>query len=126
MDLIALSSDATLRVLIFGGAYFFFINMLAVLLFWMDKRRARNGEWRIPESQLLGVMFWGGSPAGLWARRVLRHKTRKEPFCTHMQVIVSFQIVFVCVLVVVWTQPEFVSWTGKQIVSLWHTFRASV
>lgn len=71
-------------------------------------------------------MFWGGTPGGLWARRVLRHKTRKEPFCTHMQVIVSVQIVVVCALVVLWTQPDILGWTGTRIVMLWHTLRASV
>lgn len=126
MESVAFSSDMTLRVLVFGGAYFVGINLLAVLLFWMDKRRARRGDWRIPERQLLGVMFWGGTPGGLWARRVLRHKTRKEPFCTHMQVIVSVQIVVVCALVVLWTQPDILGWTGTRIVMLWHTLRASV
>ncbi|MBR3369975.1 MAG: DUF1294 domain-containing protein [Rhodobacteraceae bacterium] len=126
MESVAFASDMTLRVLVFGGAYFVGINLLAVLLFWMDKRRARRGDWRIPERQLLGVMFWGGTPGGLWARRVLRHKTRKEPFCTHMQVIVSVQIVVVGALVVLWTQPDIVGWTGTRIVMLWHTLRASV
>lgn len=43
MESVAFSSDMTLRVLVFGGAYFVGINLLAVLLFWMDKRRARRG-----------------------------------------------------------------------------------
>lgn len=126
MESIAFSKDIPLRLLMLGGAYFVGINLLAVFLFWMDKRRAQSGDWRIPERQLLGVMFWGGSIGGLWARRALRHKTRKEPFCTHLQGIVSFQIVLVCALVVLWTQPELASWTGKQVVTLLHTLRASI
>ena len=59
--------------------------------FWQDKQRAVARERRIPESKLLGLALIGGSPGALLARQLFRHKTRKEPFSTHLLVIVAVQ-----------------------------------
>lgn len=68
------------------------INGWTVLRFWQDKRRAQNGERRIPESDLLGLALIGGSPGALLARRLFRHKTRKQPFTTYLLLIIAVQI----------------------------------
>jgi len=67
------------------------INVLTVFRFWQDKVRAIAGQRRIAESDLLGLALIGGSPGALLARRLLRHKTRKEPFSTQLMVIVALQ-----------------------------------
>jgi uncharacterized membrane protein YsdA (DUF1294 family) len=67
------------------------LNGWTILLFWMDKQRARAGAWRISESSLLGLAFLGGTPGAFLARRMFRHKTRKEPFSTHLLVIAMLQ-----------------------------------
>jgi uncharacterized membrane protein YsdA (DUF1294 family) len=67
------------------------VNLWTVLRFWQDKTRAVSGERRIPESDLLGLALIGGSPGALLARRLFRHKTRKEPFSTQLFVIVALQ-----------------------------------
>lgn len=67
------------------------VNLWTILRFWQDKQRAIAGERRIPESDLLGLALMGGSPGALLARRLLRHKTRKEPFSTMLLVIAAFQ-----------------------------------
>ncbi len=46
----------------------------------LDKRAARLDRRRIPESRLHAADLLGGWPAGLLARRLFRHKTRKQPF----------------------------------------------
>ena len=67
------------------------INLWTILRFWQDKQRAVAGERRIPESDLLGLALIGGSPGALLARKLFRHKTRKEPFSTQLLVIVALQ-----------------------------------
>lgn len=59
---------------------FLTISDAAVLIFFgIDKRKAVNRQWRIPESALLKAALVG--PLGAWiAMRVFRHKTRKAKF----------------------------------------------
>jgi uncharacterized membrane protein YsdA (DUF1294 family) len=68
------------------------VNAWTILRFWQDKQRAMAGERRISEGDLLGLALIGGSPGALLARHLFRHKTRKEPFSTHLLVIVVLQI----------------------------------
>ena len=68
------------------------LNLWTVLRFWQDKQRAIAGERRISESDLLGLALIGGSPGALLARKLFRHKTRKEPFNTQLFMIVALQI----------------------------------
>jgi uncharacterized membrane protein YsdA (DUF1294 family) len=67
------------------------INLLTIFAFALDKRRAIHGGWRVRESTLLGLALLGGSPGAIWARRRFRHKTRKRPFTTRLDVIAMVQ-----------------------------------
>ncbi|AOE60791.1 DUF1294 domain-containing protein [Pseudomonas corrugata] len=60
------------------------VSVVAFLLYWSDKRKARSDTWRTPENVLHAVELAGGWPGALLAQQVFRHKTRK----------VSFQVVF--------------------------------
>ncbi|MDE7420456.1 MAG: DUF1294 domain-containing protein, partial [Muribaculaceae bacterium] len=65
------------------SAVFFAILILSVvtfIMFWMDKRYAQNGHWRIPEKTLLFLAAAGGSAGALIAMEIFRHKTQKEAF----------------------------------------------
>ena len=75
-----------------GIAFLFGINCWTVLRFWQDKRRAAAGHRRISEADLLWLALIGGSPGAFAARSLFRHKTRKEPFSTRLQVIAALQI----------------------------------
>lgn len=68
------------------------VNLWTILLFWYDKSQAQTGGRRIREDNFLGLAFIGGSPGALLARRLFRHKTRKEPFSTWLLLIVMTQI----------------------------------
>lgn len=68
------------------------INSWTIFRFWQDKQRARAGQRRIPEADLLGLAIIGGSPGALIARHMFRHKTRKEPFSTQLFVILALQL----------------------------------
>ena len=74
------------------GLFLFFVNSLTYFLFWIDKTQARNGGYRISENTLLLFSALGGSLSALFARRYLRHKTRKQPFGTLLFIIVGFQV----------------------------------
>ena len=67
------------------------VNLFTMLRFWQDKRRAMAGQRRIPEGDLLGLALIGGSPGALLARRLFRHKTRKQPFSAWLYAIVVLQ-----------------------------------
>lgn len=56
-------------------------------LFAWDKERARSGGRRVPERTLLWAALFGGVGAVL-GQRLLRHKTRKQPFATWLAVVV--------------------------------------
>ena len=55
------------------------LNLASFFLYWSDKRRARNGEWRVSEGRLLLVSFFGPFGAYL-SMRTFHHKTRKLKF----------------------------------------------
>jgi uncharacterized membrane protein YsdA (DUF1294 family) len=67
------------------------VNLWTIFRFWQDKQRAVAGQRRVPEADLLGLAFIGGSPGALLARHVFSHKTRKQPFSTWLFVIIALQ-----------------------------------
>jgi uncharacterized membrane protein YsdA (DUF1294 family) len=67
------------------------VNIVTFLSFRYDKRRAVVGGRRIREADLLFLALVGGSPAALLARRLFRHKTRKQPFSTLLLLIAGVQ-----------------------------------
>ncbi|MES2469290.1 MAG: DUF1294 domain-containing protein [Verrucomicrobiota bacterium] len=62
------------------GAYFLGVNALAWRSYANDKRRAREGLWRVPESTLHFLEVIGGWPAAFLAQRRLRHKSSKSSY----------------------------------------------
>lgn len=52
------------------------MSVIAFLLYGADKRKARNGRWRIRESTLLLTGFFGGAVGALLGMQLFRHKTR--------------------------------------------------
>lgn len=65
------------------GVYLAAINAVTFAAFAWDKHVAASGNdyaRRIPEACLLGLGLMGGSPGGLLAMGVVRHKTRKWYF----------------------------------------------
>ena len=55
-------------------------NLAALVLYGVDKARARGGAWRIPERTLLIVPFFGGALGALLGMLLFRHKIRKLYF----------------------------------------------
>lgn len=83
-------------MLAFVLAYVAGINAAALAVFAADKRNARARKRRFRERHLLALAALGGSPGAIAAQRLLRHKTKKEPFRTWLGLIVFVQLVAVC------------------------------
>ena len=81
----------TLPLPLLAGAYLLLVNLAAYAAFAFDKRRAELRLRRIPESTLLLLCALGGSPGGLVAQRLKRHKTRKRSFQIEFWMIVVLQ-----------------------------------
>jgi uncharacterized membrane protein YsdA (DUF1294 family) len=58
------------------------LSAVAFLTYRADKGAAVRGAWRTPESTLHTLDLLGGWPGALVGRKVLRHKTTKQPFRT--------------------------------------------
>ena len=76
------------------------INLIAFAAYGMDKRKAVNGQWRIPEATLIGLALAGG-PVGAYAgMKVFHHKTKHAKFAIGVPVIMAAWIAAVIFLLI--------------------------
>jgi uncharacterized membrane protein YsdA (DUF1294 family) len=78
--------------------YLAIINLMAFAVFAADKRASAAGHRRTPERTLLGLAALGGSLGAVSAQRLLRHKTRKQPFANQLNLIVLGQVILLAVV----------------------------
>ncbi len=76
-------------------AVFGVISIAAMILTIVDKVRAKNHEWRIPENTLLLVAAFGGAAAMLVTMLIIRHKTQHRKFMGGLPILLFFQIILV-------------------------------
>lgn len=69
------------------------LNIAAFTVFGIDKLKARQGWWRISESQLLGLALLGGSIGALMGMYIWHHKTKHWKFRIGLPVIFVVHIV---------------------------------
>lgn len=60
--------------------YLVIINIIGFLIMFIDKRKAQNGAWRIPENTLLVITAIGGGIGTIAGMYTFRHKTKKLKF----------------------------------------------
>ena len=72
--------------------YLILMNLIAFALYGIDKRRAKQGAWRISEYTLLLVALLGGSLGALLGMRYFRHKTRHGKFRYGIPLILLLQL----------------------------------
>lgn len=56
------------------------INILTFIIYGVDKLKARENWWRIPEATLLGLAAIGGSVGAWLGMYAWRHKTQHRKF----------------------------------------------
>ncbi len=60
--------------------YYFIINIISFIYFYIDKRRAINHKYRISEKSLYTLMLLGGFIGSFTAMQLFCHKTKKVSF----------------------------------------------
>ena len=61
-------------------AYFITVNVLSLVLFGIDKWKAKHDKWRISEATLLSLTAIGGSIGAWVGMKVWHHKTMHKKF----------------------------------------------
>ncbi len=85
-------SSISLSIII---SYLISINLVTFLYYGFDKLIAGSESVRIPELVLHSLALAGGSPAGLLAQKLFRHKTIKTSFQITYWAIVIIQIILI-------------------------------
>ncbi len=76
---------------IFVG-YFVIINIIAFIVFLIDKVYAIKAKWRISEKTLLLLAIAGGSLGSIISMYLFRHKIRKPVFYIGIPFILALQL----------------------------------
>ena len=71
--------------------YLIAVNVLAFILYGLDKKRARNREWCISEKTLIGIAVIGGSIGAILGMHIFHHKTRHWYFRYGLPLILIMQ-----------------------------------
>lgn len=87
-----MNSDHNSSILLMVLVYFCAVSAITFLAFGLDKLRSLRGEWRISEANLFLLAFMGGAFGAKLGQIVFRHKTKKEPFRTNLQLAVISNI----------------------------------
>lgn len=72
--------------------YLTIVNAVGFAFMLVDKRRARQRRWRIPESTLILIAILGGSIGSLLGMYAFRHKTKHIKFTVGIPVILAIQL----------------------------------
>ena len=81
-----------MRVIAIIAGYLIFINMLGYLSMGSDKKKAREGKYRISEKALFTIAILGGSIGSIIGMRKYRHKTKHWYFKYGIPLILIIQI----------------------------------
>lgn len=72
--------------------YLVTINAVTFLAYGLDKQKAKQNRWRIPEKVLLGLAALGGSVGAFVGMHAFHHKTKKLKFSVGVPVIFVLQL----------------------------------
>ena len=56
------------------------INITTIIAYYVDKRAAMRGKWRVSEFTLHTLEFLGGWPGAFVAQKMFHHKTKKKSY----------------------------------------------
>jgi uncharacterized membrane protein YsdA (DUF1294 family) len=73
-------------------------SLIALCVYWYDKRMAKANKMRIPEKTLHWIEALGGWPGALLAQQWLRHKNQKQAYQSVFRVIVIGHLALWCIV----------------------------
>lgn len=72
--------------------YLIIINLIGLTIMYIDKKKAKNGSWRIPEKTIFIVTALGGGIGTISGMYLFRHKTKKLNFTIGLPLITILEI----------------------------------
>ena len=78
--------------------YLLAINVVAFIMYGIDKYKAKKAKWRIPETTLLLLAVLGGSIGAWMGMKVWHHKTMLKKFKYGIPAILLIQIALMAYL----------------------------
>ena len=75
--------------------YLIVINIIGFFIMGIDKWKAKNNAWRIPENTLFGITALGGGIRTIAGMYTFRHKTKKAKFTVGLPGILILEIAFI-------------------------------
>lgn len=78
-------------------AYFITVNVLGLVLFGIDKWKAKHDKWRISEATLLSLTAIGGSIGAWVGMKVWHHKTMHKKFKYGIPLVIVLQFALLLV-----------------------------
>ncbi|MBN8236894.1 DUF1294 domain-containing protein [Halobacillus kuroshimensis] len=75
--------------MMYAGLFYLGVNIWLFILMGVDKKRAREQKWRIPEKQLWLAALLGGAFGGVLGMKVFRHKTKHKSFTVGFPLLIA-------------------------------------
>lgn len=75
------------------------INLVAFLLYGIDKWKSRHDKWRVTEAKLIGIALLGGSVGALLGMKLWHHKTLHAKFRYGLPLILCLHLAIAIVAV---------------------------
>jgi len=75
--------------------YILLINIVALLAYRSDKKKAEKGKWRIKETTLLSLSLIGGGIGSIVGMNKFHHKTNKFKFKIGVPVLTIISIIII-------------------------------
>lgn len=76
-------------------AYAVIVNIVGFASMGIDKKKARNHKWRVPETMLFFYAIIGGSLGSLIGMHLFHHKTKHWYFVIGIPLILVIQLVII-------------------------------
>ena len=92
--------------------YIAIINVIAFVLFGVDKWKAKHGSWRITEATLLDAAILGGSIGAYLGMKVFHHKTQHKKFVYGIPLIIFFHLLLLF-FIIRWILSEIIMFNSR-------------